>query len=41
MQDLGFNYRLSDISAALGISQLERAVENLSIRRSIADGRCL
>ena len=37
MQDLGFNYRLSDISAALGISQLERAVENLSIRRSIAD----
>jgi UDP-4-amino-4,6-dideoxy-N-acetyl-beta-L-altrosamine transaminase len=37
MQDLGFNYRLSDISAALGLSQLERAVENLSIRRSIAD----
>ena len=37
MKDLGFNYRLSDISAALGLSQLDRAVENLSIRRAIAD----
>lgn len=25
MQDLGFNYRLTDIQAALGISQLDRA----------------
>jgi hypothetical protein len=36
MQDLGYNYRLSDISAALGISQLERADKNLAIRRDIA-----
>ena len=36
MQDLGYNYRLSDISATLGLSQLERAAKNLSIRRSIA-----
>ena len=27
MQSLGFNYRLTDIQAALGISQLQRANE--------------
>lgn len=37
MQDLGYNYRLSEINAALGLSQLERAEVNLSYRRKIAD----
>ena len=36
MQELGFNYRLSDINAALGISQLKRANENLKLRNEIA-----
>jgi perosamine synthetase len=34
---LGFNYRLDDISAALGIGQLERLDEILSLRREVAD----
>lgn len=36
MQDLGFNYRLTDIQAALGISQLDRAAAGLERRREIA-----
>ena len=36
MQELGFNYRLTDFQAALGISQLSRANEGLSKRRQIA-----
>lgn len=36
MQDLGYNYRLTDIQAALGISQLNRAVQNLERRKEIA-----
>jgi UDP-4-amino-4,6-dideoxy-N-acetyl-beta-L-altrosamine transaminase len=36
MQDLGFNYRLSDIQAALGISQLKKADKGLKCRREIA-----
>jgi hypothetical protein len=36
MQDLGFNYRLTDFQAALGISQLKRAEEGISRRREIA-----
>ena len=36
MQDLGYNYRLTDIQAALGISQLKRAKEGLIRRREIA-----
>lgn len=36
MQTLGYNYRLTDFQAALGISQLKRADENLSIRINIA-----
>lgn len=36
MQDLGFNYRLTDFQAALGISQLSRADEGLVRRRKIA-----
>jgi len=36
MQALGYNYRLSDIQAALGISQLKRAKQNLEIRHKIA-----
>jgi dTDP-4-amino-4,6-dideoxygalactose transaminase len=37
MQDLGFNYRLSDIHAALGRSQLKRADAGLVRRREIAE----
>ena len=36
MQSLGFNYRLNDLSCALGISQLKRAKENLFKRKAIA-----
>ncbi len=37
MQELGYNYRLTDFQAALGISQLERANEGLGKRRQIAN----
>jgi len=36
MQELGYNYRLTDIQAALGLSQLDRANKGLSKRREIA-----
>jgi len=36
MQTLGFNYRLTDFQAALGISQLKRADEGLLKRKDIA-----
>lgn len=36
MRELGFNYRLTDIQAALGISQLSRADEGISRRLRIA-----
>ena len=36
MQELGFNYRLTDIQSALGISQLTRASEGLIKRNNIA-----
>jgi UDP-4-amino-4,6-dideoxy-N-acetyl-beta-L-altrosamine transaminase len=36
MQDLGFNYRMPDILASLGISQLKRANEGLRRRKEIA-----
>jgi UDP-4-amino-4,6-dideoxy-N-acetyl-beta-L-altrosamine transaminase len=36
MQDLGYNYRLTDFQAALGRSQLRRANEGLQRRRGIA-----
>lgn len=36
MQELGFNYRLTDIQAALGISQLERADAGIARRQEIA-----
>jgi dTDP-4-amino-4,6-dideoxygalactose transaminase len=36
MQELGYNYRLTDFQAALGISQLKRANEGLAIRKRIA-----
>ncbi len=36
MQELGFNYRLSDIHASLGLSQLKRAREGLARRRHLA-----
>lgn len=36
MQELGFNYRLTDFQAALGLSQLKRADEGLQRRQEIA-----
>jgi len=36
MQELGFNYRLTDIQAALAKSQLKRAEQNLQKRHQIA-----
>ncbi len=36
MQELGYNYRLTDFQAALGSSQLKRANEGLQRRRDIA-----
>jgi UDP-4-amino-4,6-dideoxy-N-acetyl-beta-L-altrosamine transaminase len=36
MQNLGYNYRLTDIQAALGLSQLSRADEGIERRRDIA-----
>ncbi|MHB1105271.1 MAG: UDP-4-amino-4,6-dideoxy-N-acetyl-beta-L-altrosamine transaminase [Lutibacter sp.] len=36
MQTLGFNYRLTDFQAALGLSQLNRADEGLEKRKQIA-----
>lgn len=36
MQELGYNYRLTDFQAALGLSQLSRADEGLKRRREIA-----
>jgi UDP-4-amino-4,6-dideoxy-N-acetyl-beta-L-altrosamine transaminase len=36
MQELGYNYRLTDFQAALGLSQLSRAGEGLERRREIA-----
>ena len=37
MQELGYNYRLTDFQAALGLSQLNRAKEGIIRRREIAD----
>lgn len=36
MQELGFNYRITDFQCALGISQLKRADEGLEKRKEIA-----
>jgi len=36
MQELGYNYRLTDFQAALGLSQLKRANEGLERRKEIA-----
>lgn len=36
MQELGYNYRLTDFQAALGISQLQRADEGIKRRSEIA-----
>jgi UDP-4-amino-4,6-dideoxy-N-acetyl-beta-L-altrosamine transaminase len=36
MQELGYNYRLTDFQAALGLSQLKRAENGISRRRDIA-----
>lgn len=37
MQELGYNYRLSDIQAALGISQLTKAEDGIIRRNEIAE----
>ncbi|WP_215224734.1 UDP-4-amino-4,6-dideoxy-N-acetyl-beta-L-altrosamine transaminase [Echinicola shivajiensis] len=37
MQELGYNYRLTDFQAALGLSQLGRANEGVEKRRQIAE----
>lgn len=37
MKELGFNYRISDILCALGVSQLSRIHSNLEARRKIAE----
>lgn len=37
MQELGFNYRLTDIQCALGLSQLSRIDEYVKRRRAIAE----
>jgi UDP-4-amino-4,6-dideoxy-N-acetyl-beta-L-altrosamine transaminase len=36
MQELGFNYRMSDINAALGLSQLKKLSANISKRLELA-----
>ena len=36
MQELGYNYRMTDFQAALGVSQLKRADEGLKRRQEIA-----
>lgn len=36
MQDLGYNYRITDFQSALGLSQLKRANEGIAKRREIA-----
>jgi len=36
MQDLGFNYRMSDIQASLGLSQLNKLNKFLSFRKKVA-----
>lgn len=36
MQELGYNYRMSDINAALGLSQLKRITSNIKRRNEIA-----
>jgi len=37
LQELGYNYRLSDILASLGVSQLKKADAGLARRKEIAD----
>lgn len=36
MQELGYNYRMNDIAATLGISQLGRLNDNITKRKAIA-----
>ena len=37
MTELGFNYRLTDLASALGLSQVPRLSDNLARRRQVAD----
>ena len=34
--NLGFNYRMNDVQAALGLSQMDRLEEFINMRRDIA-----
>lgn len=36
IDELGYNYRMSELNAALGLSQLQRADDNLAARQAIA-----
>ena len=40
MQELGYNYRITDFQCALGISQLKRAEEGIERRRELASRYC-
>lgn len=37
MQTLGYNYRITDLQSALGLSQLKRAYKGLKVRKQIAE----
>jgi UDP-4-amino-4,6-dideoxy-N-acetyl-beta-L-altrosamine transaminase len=37
MQELGYNYKLSDINAALGLSQLKKLLKNIETRNRFAE----
>ena len=36
--DIGYNYRLPNLNAALGVAQMETLVETLEIKAEIAQG---
>ena len=40
VQDLGYNYRMTDFQAALGVGQIERYAENVAGRRKNAKLYC-
>ena len=40
VQGLGYNYRMTDFQAALGVGQMERYKDNLAIRKENAKHYC-